>query len=317
MNKKIKNKGFTLTELIVVIVIIGILAAVLIPTLTGYINKAKISAAEQEATSYITYFNTWQLESEDDIQDLDSFKEYCIEMGVVSKDEVDEIILDVAVEDNKIFTIKASNGYYVTYLNGKLSTDKESPTVVNRKKFHENFIEPKVGEINALFPSREAELIVKPVNDDGSYDVDVKIIDENANPESVVAPVTRALEYIKEAGGQSIIVCPIINGEVLNAAEYKIKTTSIFGENIDANQYFPLDIQNSSVAQMAMWAAFAITYDDSFTTLDEWNAEVEALLADDAKLSSLLQENGVRIYANITDQNNATYTVVYNFNFMK
>lgn len=44
MLKKLKNnkkKGFTLVELIVVLVILAILAALLIPALTGYINKAK------------------------------------------------------------------------------------------------------------------------------------------------------------------------------------------------------------------------------------------------------------------------------------
>ena len=36
------NKGFTLVELIVVLVILAILAAILVPTLLGYINEAKI-----------------------------------------------------------------------------------------------------------------------------------------------------------------------------------------------------------------------------------------------------------------------------------
>ncbi len=43
LNKLRKNnkKGFTLVELIVVLVILAILAALLIPALTGYIDKAK------------------------------------------------------------------------------------------------------------------------------------------------------------------------------------------------------------------------------------------------------------------------------------
>lgn len=44
MLKKLRNnkkKGFTLVELIVVLVILAILAALLIPALTGYIDRAK------------------------------------------------------------------------------------------------------------------------------------------------------------------------------------------------------------------------------------------------------------------------------------
>ena len=52
--KKVDNKGFTLVELIVVLVILAILAAILVPALLGYIDRAKGSQILLNAKSVMT-----------------------------------------------------------------------------------------------------------------------------------------------------------------------------------------------------------------------------------------------------------------------
>ncbi len=53
--KKTSTKGFTLIELIVVIAVIGVLAAILVPTIMNYVAKSKIATKNAESKSFFTH----------------------------------------------------------------------------------------------------------------------------------------------------------------------------------------------------------------------------------------------------------------------
>lgn len=58
MNLKKKKKGFTLIELMAVIAIIAILAAVLVPTVTGYIERSKKTAIITQVRNVVSAIET-------------------------------------------------------------------------------------------------------------------------------------------------------------------------------------------------------------------------------------------------------------------
>lgn len=62
--KKSNKKGFTLVELVVVIAIIGVLAAILVPSMMGYVKKSRLKTANSNAKTAYNSVATWVADME-------------------------------------------------------------------------------------------------------------------------------------------------------------------------------------------------------------------------------------------------------------
>lgn len=115
--KNLKNKkGFTIVELVIVIAVIAILAAVLIPTFSGVITKAQNSAAQQEAAAL--YKNAYALDLYDGVLDG---KEGTTAITTVENKTVQYAVATPNDPASITFSFTASNGKTATF-NGSTNT---------------------------------------------------------------------------------------------------------------------------------------------------------------------------------------------------
>ncbi len=134
--KKDNKKGFTLVELIVVLVILAILAALLIPALTGYIDKAKkkqivaetrqaVMAAQtlaDEEYAKSTTFTAGDLTTVTSIT-VNDIKTLAEVPGTINSVNVDA--------DGKITSLEYSNGKTCTYNPSNAASNSDGDYDIN------------------------------------------------------------------------------------------------------------------------------------------------------------------------------------------
>lgn len=141
-NTKKNKKGFTLVELIVVLVIIAILAAVLVPTVSGYIGKAKKTAAESALKSVITAsqtagtdcissYNSVTAAVTDEYKKLSEDGNATTFNSIMSKDSGDTNIVNgvgiIVLDDatgTVVYATYSDGTYYAEYTSGSYKTGK-------------------------------------------------------------------------------------------------------------------------------------------------------------------------------------------------
>lgn len=128
MKKNINKKGFTIVELVIVIAVIAILAAVLIPTFSQVVTNAKKAKIYSEANTIYKNYLVEELKDGDipEYVIIEVEEDICI--MYLKGEQIQEVLtlsaVEEKVEDNKFILTQLEN-YEKVYISEKIPDENE------------------------------------------------------------------------------------------------------------------------------------------------------------------------------------------------
>ena len=141
------KKGFTLVELIVVIAIIGVLAAILIPTMLGYVTQSKVTSANSTAASMKNEIDAF-------LTQLDT-----VNKGMKKGDVIATLTLTVT---GSTWTCSNSTAASFNDATAGWTTAAANITATSQKKGSANHLEALAQDLCDLFPEIELREVQNP-----------------------------------------------------------------------------------------------------------------------------------------------------------
>ncbi|MBP1890704.1 type IV pilus assembly protein PilA [Clostridium moniliforme] len=125
---KKKKKGFTLIELVAVVAIMGILATIFVPKITGYMNEAKKTRVMDQARKVVMAVDTYEMKQNkafsgskvSDVISNNITKEYLGGSGITLENTLPNLKADTNISDCR--DIIESNKYFKLDENDKFES---------------------------------------------------------------------------------------------------------------------------------------------------------------------------------------------------